>query len=101
MAEIRQNGFVRVIAMTFQRVDGYTPSVWPAAADEQQQMEHLDFHVKDVEKAVEYNSVMRRNHVGNPMRRRMAGDAGPCGASLLPVAATAMDYSRLRRDTWE
>ena len=40
--------------ITFQQVDDYGPPVWPATPDEQQQMEHLDFHVKDVEEGVKH-----------------------------------------------
>lgn len=39
--------------ITFQQADDYVPPVWPATPEEQQQMEHLDFHVKNVEEAVE------------------------------------------------
>lgn len=40
--------------ITFQQVDDYTPPVWPATLDEQQQMAHLDFHVADVEAGVRH-----------------------------------------------
>lgn len=52
LANINQKGFPTWI--TFQQVDNYVPPVWPATSDEQQQMEHLDFHVKDVEEAIKY-----------------------------------------------
>jgi predicted enzyme related to lactoylglutathione lyase len=52
LANVRQTGFPTWI--TFQQVDEYKPPVWPATADKQQQMEHLDFHVKDVEEAVKH-----------------------------------------------
>ena len=40
--------------LTFQQVDDYVPPVWPAEPGKQQQMTHLDFHVKDVEEGVKY-----------------------------------------------
>lgn len=40
--------------ITIQQVDDYVPPVWPATPEEQQQMAHLDFHVEDVEEAVEH-----------------------------------------------
>lgn len=52
LANINQKGFPTWI--TFQQVDNYVPPVWPATTNEQQQMEHLDFHVEDVEEAVRY-----------------------------------------------
>lgn len=52
LANMTQNGFPAWI--TFQQVDNYTPPVWPATAEQQQQMAHLDFHVRDVEAAVAY-----------------------------------------------
>ena len=52
LANINQKGFPTWI--TFQQVDNYVRPVWPAITDEQQQMEHLDFHVEDVEEAVRY-----------------------------------------------
>lgn len=52
LANINQKGFPTWI--TFQQVDNYVHPVWPATSDEQQQMEHLDFHVKDVEEAVKH-----------------------------------------------
>ena len=52
LANVEQKGFPTWI--TFQQVDGYVPPVWPATPDKQQQMEHLDFHVKDVAEAVRY-----------------------------------------------
>lgn len=50
LANIGQNGFPTWI--TFQQVDDYTPPVWPATLPEQQQMAHLDFHVKNVEAGI-------------------------------------------------
>lgn len=38
--------------ITIQQVDGYLPPVWPETPGEQQQMAHLDFHVRDVEEGV-------------------------------------------------
>ena len=52
LANIDQQGFPTWI--TFQQVDDYSPPVWPAASDDQQQMAHLDFHVEDVGEAVKY-----------------------------------------------
>ncbi len=52
LANINLKGFPTWI--TFQQVDNYVPPVWPATTGEQQQMEHLDFHVENVEEAVEY-----------------------------------------------
>ncbi len=52
LANVGQSGFPTWI--TFQQVDAYTPPVWPAAEGEQQQMAHLDFHVRDVDEAVQY-----------------------------------------------
>ena len=52
LANINQKGFPTWI--TFQQVDNYVPPVWPATPDKQQQMEHLDFHVTDVDEAVKY-----------------------------------------------
>lgn len=50
LANVEQQGFPTWI--TFQQADDYIPPVWPATPDKQQQMAHLDFHVKDVEEAV-------------------------------------------------
>ena len=52
LANVEQEGFPTWI--TFQQADDYVKPVWPATPEEQQQMEHLDFHVKDVEEAVKY-----------------------------------------------
>lgn len=52
LANINQKGFPTWI--TFQQVDNYIPPVWPATPGEQQQMEHLDFHVEDVEEGVKH-----------------------------------------------
>lgn len=52
VANVEQGGFP--VWLTFQQVDDYVPPVWPAAPGEQQQMEHLDFHVDDVEASVAY-----------------------------------------------
>lgn len=52
LVDMEQKGLPTWI--TFQQTDGYTPPVWPARADRQQQMTHLDFHVKDVDEAVKY-----------------------------------------------
>lgn len=52
LANVGQSGFP--IWITFQQVDGYVRPVWPATADEQQQMAHLDFHVDDVEEGVKH-----------------------------------------------
>ena len=52
LANVGQPGFPTWI--TFQQADDYLPPVWPATSAEQQQMEHLDFHVKDVEAAVKH-----------------------------------------------
>jgi predicted enzyme related to lactoylglutathione lyase len=38
--------------LAFQRNPAYVPPVWPEEPGAQQQMEHLDFAVNDVEKAV-------------------------------------------------
>lgn len=40
--------------ITFQQVGDYKPPVWPATPGRQQQMEHLDFHVENMEEGVEY-----------------------------------------------
>ena len=40
--------------ITFQQEDDYTPPVWPTTVEEQQQMAHLDFHVKDVGEGVKH-----------------------------------------------
>ena len=40
--------------LLFQRNDDYQAPVWPEEALAQQQMAHIDFAVKDVEKAVEF-----------------------------------------------
>lgn len=40
--------------ITIQQVDEYVPPVWPATLGEQQQMAHLDFHVKDLEAGVQH-----------------------------------------------
>ena len=40
--------------ITIQQVDGYVPPVWPWKPEEQQQMAHLDFHVRDVEEGVRH-----------------------------------------------
>lgn len=52
LANIEQGGFPTWI--TFQQVDNYVPPVWPATMDAQQQMAHIDFHVKNVDDAVKY-----------------------------------------------
>lgn len=52
LANVEQQGFPTWI--TFQQVDDYVPPVWPATVNRQQQMAHLDFHVKDVEEAVKH-----------------------------------------------
>lgn len=52
LANTAQGGFPTWI--TFQQVDDYVPPVWPATPAAQQQMAHLDFHVKDVEEAVKH-----------------------------------------------
>ena len=52
LANVERKGFPTWI--TFQQIDNYVPPVWPATPDEQQQMEHLDFHVQDVEEAVKH-----------------------------------------------
>ena len=52
LANVGQTGFPAWI--TFQQVNDYARPVWPATADEQQQMAHLDVHVENVEEAVEY-----------------------------------------------
>lgn len=52
LANIEQKGFPTWI--TFQQVDDYVPPVWPWEKDKQQQMEHLDFHVEDVEEGVKH-----------------------------------------------
>lgn len=40
--------------LTFQRNTDYIPPVWPEEYNKQQTMEHLDFAVDDIEKAVEH-----------------------------------------------
>lgn len=40
--------------ITFQSVEGYVPPVWPMAPGKQQQMEHMDFHVEDMEAGVQH-----------------------------------------------
>ena len=40
--------------LTFQRNPDYVPPVWPEEPKAQQQMEHLDFAVNDLEKAVRH-----------------------------------------------
>lgn len=40
--------------ITFQKNSDYLPPVWPEEPSAQQQMEHMDFAVTDLEKAVEY-----------------------------------------------
>lgn len=52
LANVEQKGFPTWI--TFQQVDNYVAPVWPVTPNAQQQMEHLDFHVKDVEEAVKH-----------------------------------------------
>jgi hypothetical protein len=52
LANVEQNGPPTWI--TFQQVEDYTPPVWPATPDRQQQMEHLDFHVENMEEGVNY-----------------------------------------------
>ncbi len=52
LANVEQQGFPTWI--TFQQVDDYSPPVWPATANAQQQMAHLDFHVENVEEAVKH-----------------------------------------------
>ncbi len=52
LANIEQGGFPAWI--TFQQADDYIPPVWPSALERQQQMAHLDFHVKNVQEGVEY-----------------------------------------------
>lgn len=52
LANVEQSGFPTWI--TFQQVDDYVPPVWPATADWQQQMAHLDFHVQNVEEGVQH-----------------------------------------------
>ncbi len=51
LCNIEQKGFPTWI--TFQQVDDYVRPVWPATPEEQQQMAHLDFHVQDVDEAVQ------------------------------------------------
>ena len=41
-------------AISFQRNPEYEPPVWPAKAETQQQMAHIDFVVNDLEKAVQH-----------------------------------------------
>lgn len=41
------------LRMTFQFVDGYQPPVWPEEPGKQQQMEHLDIMVDNLEEAVQ------------------------------------------------
>lgn len=48
----RQTGLPTWI--TIQQVDGYVPPVWPWAPEAQQQMAHVDFHVRDVEEGVRH-----------------------------------------------
>lgn len=38
----------------FQTVDDYVPPVWPWETGKQAQMMHLDFHVNDLDSAVQY-----------------------------------------------
>ncbi len=52
LANTEQKGFPTWI--TFQQIDDYVAPVWPWSPDEQQQMEHLDFHVRDVDEAVKH-----------------------------------------------
>lgn len=52
LANLEQKGFPTWI--TFQQVDDYVPPVWPVEPDKQQQMVHLDFHVKNVEEGVRH-----------------------------------------------
>ena len=52
LANVEQKGFPTWI--TFQQVADYVPPVWPATPEEQQQMAHLDFHVKDVDVAIKH-----------------------------------------------
>ena len=40
--------------LTFQQIDNYKRPIWPAEEHHQQQMVHLDFHVENVEEAVEH-----------------------------------------------
>ncbi|WP_242942211.1 VOC family protein [Provencibacterium massiliense] len=52
LTDLEQKGLPTWI--TIQQADDYVPPVWPAEREEQQQMAHLDFHVKDVEEAVKH-----------------------------------------------
>ena len=52
LCNIEQKGFPTWI--TFQQVDDFVPPVWPTTPEAQQQMAHLDFHVRDVDEAVNY-----------------------------------------------
>ena len=52
VANVEHKGFPTWI--TFQQADDYVAPVWPAIPEAQQQMAHLDFHVKDVAEAVKY-----------------------------------------------
>ncbi|MFV0413624.1 MAG: VOC family protein [Oscillospiraceae bacterium] len=52
LSNLQQAGFPTWI--TFQQIDGYTPPVWPAVPGKQQQMEHLDFHVENMEEGVQH-----------------------------------------------
>jgi catechol 2,3-dioxygenase-like lactoylglutathione lyase family enzyme len=40
------------IRLNFQDAEGYTPPVWPEEPGKQQQMEHLDFTVENMDEAV-------------------------------------------------
>lgn len=42
-----------VPVLWFQQVEGYQPPVWPEQPGKQQTMEHLDFVVDDIDKAVQ------------------------------------------------
>lgn len=42
------------VIIAFQEVEGYEPPVWPYIIGKQGQMLHLDFHVDDLESAVEH-----------------------------------------------
>jgi catechol 2,3-dioxygenase-like lactoylglutathione lyase family enzyme len=40
--------------LTFQQIDNYIPPVWPGTPEASQTMEHIDFAVNDLEKAVQH-----------------------------------------------
>lgn len=61
--------------ISFQRNPEYQPPVWPGAPGAQQQMAHLDFAVKDLEKAVQY-AVHCGAAVAQPWRRSSFQTAG-------------------------